>query len=147
MTGPRARTSDIELLNVFLCRERSSYEAYSVCLDSVSDLQISHALTRLRDAHQERVRALDRYIRSLGGQPRAQSSMWRALSRAIEERPGRLDRRTVMLALEQYSSRTLRAYRSSLKDLSSEARSFVVREILPERQREHDSVVSLQQAV
>jgi hypothetical protein len=53
----------------------------------------------------------------------------------------------MILALEQYSSRTLRAYRNSLRVLSPETRSFIVREILPERQQEHSSVVSLQEAV
>jgi len=147
MTCSEPRTDDIELLNVFLSRERSAYEAYALCLESICDLQLSLALTRLRNCHSARVQALDQYIRTLGGLPREHSSMWRILSRATHERPGSLDRRTMILALEQYSSRTLRAYRNSLRVLSPETRSFIVREILPERQQEHSSVVSLQEAV
>ena len=147
MTHFDAQQADIDLLNAFLCRERSAREAYGVLLEASSDEEIRRALARLRNSHQERINELEGRIRALGGIPRAQSSLWRTLLRAREQSAGRLNKGTVIFTLEDYSSRILRAYRRSLTDLSPESRKFIERKILPESQIVHQSVISLQKAL
>jgi hypothetical protein len=146
MTALDTHQRDIELLNVFLCRERSAYETYGYCLRAISDPVIHRALARLQTTHRQRVREIDRHTRALGGVPRAHSSIWTTLSRVIEASDGTIDESTMMSALQEYSSRMLRAYRSSLRDLSPETRAFIEERILPTSQVVHDSVVSLEGA-
>ena len=147
MTHYNPPQADIDLLNAFLCRERSARQAYGVLLEASSDEQMCRALSRLRNSHQERIDELERRIRALGGIPRPQSSLWRTLLRARKESAGTLDKGTVIFTLEDYSSRILRAYRRSLTDLSPESRKFIERKILPESQLAHRSVASLQAAL
>ncbi len=147
MTRFNPRQTDIDILNAFLCRERSALEAYGVLLEASSDKQIRRALARLRNSHRERINELDRRIRALGGIPRAQSNVWRTLRRARKESAGSLNNGTVIFALKEYSGRLLGAYRRSLTDLSPETRNFIESKILPQSQLVHQSVVSLQVAV
>jgi hypothetical protein len=143
MTRLNTRQADLDLLNAFLCRERSTRDAYGVLLEASSDKHIRGALTRLRNLQQERINELERRIQALGGMPRAQSSGWRTLSRITRESTGRLDNETVVFALQEYSRRILGTYRRSLTDLSPETRRFIERKILPESQLAHQSVASL----
>mgnify|MGYP001553549103 CR=1 FL=1 len=144
MNATEQRNTDVERLNIFLHRERSAFEAYQICIERVDDPQICRALTRLRATHQGRVRELDRRIRALGGTPCAHSRPWKRLAILIERNSSRgPDGRVVVDALRDLSARVLRGYRESLSDLSPETHRFIAHEIIPDRQREHEAVVSL----
>lgn len=144
MDATEQRNTDVECLNAFLHRERSAFEAYQTCIERVDDPQVCRALIRLRTRHQGRVRKLDMRIRALGGTPCSQSRPWKRLATLIERDSSRgPEGRVVAEALRDLSERVLRGYRESLSDLSPETYRFIVHEIIPDRQREHEAVVSL----
>lgn len=147
MTHFDPRQADIDLLNAFLCREHSAHETYGMLLGACSNEQICRAIARLRNSQQERIDELERRIQALAGVPLARLTVWRTLSRVRKDSDGRLSNAIVIFALEEYSRRMLRAYRRSLADLSPETRKFIERNILPQSQLVHRSVVSLEAAL
>ena len=148
ITPTQRRDTDVDYLNTFLYRERSAFEAYQKCIERVNDPQVCRALTRLRAKHQGRVRKLDRRVRALGGTPCSESRPWRRLAALMEHsESSRPDESVVIAALQELSERILRGYRESLSDLSSETYRFIVNEIIPDRQREHEAVESLSSGV
>lgn len=138
---------DVEQLNSFLRGELSAVETYDQVLGKIEEPGLRQRLVDGRNSHERRVTMLRDRIRSLGGEPSADSGAWGSLAKAIEGGAKAFGKSAAVSALEEGEDHGLADYQRDLEELSAETRSFVVSSLLPEQRRTHDAVSALQKTL
>lgn len=142
------RERDIEKLNSFLRGELSAVETYNQAIAKLDDdPAMRQRLQALRESHSRRVQQLSSMISSLGGQPDTSSGVWGGFAKLVEGGAKLFGKSAAVAALEEGEDHGKRLYRDNVDELSPETRAFIRSQIMPEQQRTHDTLSSLQRQV
>lgn len=135
--------NDIEQLNSFLRGEISAVETYEQCIDKIDSPSVVQQLRSLQMSHQSRVKLLRERILSLGGQPSQEAGLWGGIAKLVEGGASVFGEAPAVSALEEGEDHGLADYRRDLTKLSAEQQMFVREQLIPEQQRTHDVLSSI----
>lgn len=138
---------DIKQLNSFLRGELSAVETYSQCLEKVEDLNVRAQLVGLKESHAARAVMLRNRITTLGGEAAESAGIWGSFSKAVEGGAKIFGAETAVSVLEEGEDHGLKLYREDVGKLSTEERSFVQTQLLPEQQKSHDTLRSIERSL
>jgi len=134
----------IDQLNSFLRGEISSVETYRQALDRIQDQRVRNELQNLLRSHQERTDLLRQRVVELGGNPSTSSGTWGAFAKLVEGASKMLGVGPALAALQQGEEHRLSDYRRDLGDLDPQSQEFVRSRLLPEQERTHRAMTTLQ---
>jgi uncharacterized protein (TIGR02284 family) len=136
---------DVDQLNSFLRGELAAAETYRQALLKLPNSQNVGLYQDCARSHADRAALLTREVRRLGGEPSEDSGMWGTFAKAVEAGAQMFGEKTAIAALEEGEDHGKRDYLADLGDLSSETRSLVKAQILPEQMRTHGIMSTLKQ--
>lgn len=140
-----ADSTTIDALNSFLRGEISAVETYEQAIEKIADPYVRQQLEECQRSHQMRVDILREEIEDLGGEASASSGAWGAFASAIEGGAKVFGEESAIAALERGEDHGLADYRRDLDKLDFDVRDLVEGDLLPEQERTHAIMSSLQQ--
>jgi demethoxyubiquinone hydroxylase (CLK1/Coq7/Cat5 family) len=133
----------VDKLNSFLRGEISAVETYRLALEKLNDKPEATTLSDCMRSHEGRVQLLRQEIRRRGGDPAEGSGTWGAFAKLVEGGATVLGEKAAIAALEEGEDHGRDDYQRDVKELDSEARSFVEQTIVPEQVRTHRAMSQL----
>lgn len=146
-TQAQHNESDVKHLNSFLKNELAAVETYSQVLEKADSPDISSSLAALQQSHQTRARLLRERIEAMGGSPASGSGMWGSVAKLMEGGSKLFGEKSAVSTLEEGEDRGRDDYQQSVNKLSPENQRFIEQEIMPEQQRSHDAMHTIEQQV
>lgn len=144
-TIDNADTQTITQLNSFLRGELSAVETYEQAIDKVEDKpEVRSVLESCLSSHKDRATVLAREVDALGGKPSTSSGTWGAIAKMVEGGAKIFGTKAAIQALEEGEDHGLKDYKKDVDKLSASVQSLVSNHLLPEQQRTHSAMSTLQ---
>lgn len=132
-------------LNGFLRGEMAAVETYRQALELPDiDARARVTLRQCLLSHERRVAMLDQEIRRLGGDPVSSSGVWGKFAKLVEKGAKAISTDAAISVLEEGEGLGRVDYQRVLYDVPDPARSFLTTQIIPEQERTHEALRSLE---
>jgi rubrerythrin len=128
----------IFVLNSLLVAEQSVVKIYTKIIERMPSASITMELNELRQTHSRTVERLRRRLRTFDAADQHGKSAF-----SIPAMSGILSESIALSLLAQTEANALQAYEAHLDELDSHARSFVLRELLPQQEAAESVVATL----
>jgi uncharacterized protein (TIGR02284 family) len=119
--------SCIDTFNSLIRGERSAVETYEQALAKVGNRPEKESLAQIHSGHKTAVSELEKHVRSLGGQPSADSGAWGTFATTVQGIANLFGDSSALAALKQGEEHGLNDYKDALeqKTLKPECRSLI----------------------
>jgi len=126
--------------------ELAAVETYDLAIANTTHVGLHHELQEIGESHFRRAEKLRRKLASMGARPPTTSGAWGAFAKAVQIGADLLGDKPAMAALEAGEDRCLSLY-EKVSSARTDARAFIVSELLPEQRRTHQTCHALRNFV
>jgi hypothetical protein len=137
----------VDKLNSFLRGELSAVETYRQAIDKLAGKPEAATLNDCMRSHSRRAEMLTAEIRRRGGEPAHSSGPWGAFAKLVEGGAKAFGEKAAIAALEEGEDHGRNDYRRELKNLDTDAQTWVNDQLLPEQLRTHDAMSALKKTI
>ena len=132
----------IDVCNRLLRGEQSAVAAYSKAVVAFQGKAASEVLGGILDEHRDAVLALDKNVRSMGGEPSPDSGAWGAFARSVQGAADMLGDQAAIASLQTGEKAGKADYESALKDddVMPECKVLIRSKLLPAIERHMESL-------